>query len=278
MSRYWTLDDIDWGAFRADKVDPALLATIKAAALVEANAPDYVTYLCNVFGGDVALCEAVRQWGDEEVQHGRALARWAALADPAWDLDAALARFRAGYRQVPLDTAESTRGSQPGELFARCVVESGTTSFYSAMHDATDEPVLKQIARHIAADEVRHYKMFRSHLERYAARGDGIGRMARLRILGERVAEVNDDEFGYAYYAANVAAAGGEPYDRERCTAAYETGAFALYRRAHVEKGVKMMLRAVGFGTDSALVRVSLPVAWHVIRRKQKKLGRLAVA
>ncbi len=274
MSRYWTLDDIDWSAFRPDLVDGQVLATIKAAALVEANAPDYVTYLCNVFQGDEPLCGAVRMWGDEEVQHGRALARWASLADPSFDLDAALATFRTGYQQLPLDSDQSTRGSKPGELFARCVVESGTTSFYSAMHDTVAEPVLKQIARNIAADEVRHYKLFRSHLEAYEARGDCITRMARLKILGDRIAEVGDDEFGYAYYAANVAPVSAEPYDRDRCSAAYESGAYGLYGRAHVEKGVRMILRAVGFGTASPVVRFSLPVAWHLMRRKQKKLGR----
>jgi hypothetical protein len=278
MSRYWTLDDIDWSAFRPDLVDSQLLATIKAASLVEANAPDYVTYLCNVFNGDAALCDAVRMWGGEEVQHGRALARWASLADPSFDLDRALTTFRTGYQQVPLDCSESTRGSRPGELFARCIVESGTTSFYSAMHDTVAEPVLKQIARNIAADEVRHYKLFRSHLEAYAARGQSITRMARLKILGERIAEVNDDEFGFAYHAANIAPVSGEPYDRDRCALMYENGAYSLYRRAHVEKGVKMMLRAVGFGAGSKLVRFSLPVAWHLMRRRQKKLGRLAAA
>ena len=278
MSRYWTLDDIDWTAFRPDLVDAPLLATIKAAALVEANAPDYVTYLCNVFRGDGPLCDAVRLWGDEEVQHGRALARWASMADPSYDLDTALQRFRAGYQQVPLDSDQSTRGSQPGELFARCIVESGTTSFYSAMHDTAQEPVLKQIARNIAADEVRHYKLFRTHLDAYEARGAGLTRMARLKILGDRIAEISDDEFGYAYYAANVAPAGGEPYDRDRCSLAYENGAYGLYQRAHVEKGVRMMLRAVGFGTASPLVKFSLPVAWHLMRRKQKKLGKLVAA
>jgi hypothetical protein len=278
MSRYWTLDDIDWSAYRADKVDRRLLETIKAAALVEANAPDYVTYLCNVFRGDSALCDAVRGWGDEEVQHGRALARWASLADPDYDLDSALQRFRAGYQQVPLDSSESTRGSRSAELFARCIVESGTTSFYSAMQDATEEPVLRQIARNIAADEVRHYKLFRSHLEAHEARGEGLGKLARMKILGERIAEVNDDEFGYAYYAANIAPVSAEPYDRERCSLAYENGAYALYRRAHVEKGVKMMLRAVGFGTGSPVVKFSLPLAWHLMHRRQKKLGRLVPA
>ena len=43
-----------------------------------------------------AFVAAVDTWANEEVQHGMALGRWAHLADPAWDFEAAFARFRAG--------------------------------------------------------------------------------------------------------------------------------------------------------------------------------------
>jgi len=49
----------------------------------------------------------------------------------------------------------SVRGSRRGEMIARCVVESGTSSYYSAIRDASQEPVLKEIAGRIAADEYR---------------------------------------------------------------------------------------------------------------------------
>ena len=159
MSRHWTLDDIRWEDFDASKVDPELLQAVKAAALVEFNAPDYVTYLCNVFSDCPDVKEAIHQWGGEEVQHGQALARWAEMADPDFSFDDAFRRFRENY-SIPLDAIESVRGSRGGELIARCVVESGTSSYYSAIRDATDEPVLKQIASNIAADEFRHYKLF----------------------------------------------------------------------------------------------------------------------
>ncbi len=45
-------------------------------------------------------------------------------------------------------------------MISRCVVESGTSSYYSAMRDATEEPLLREIAGRIAADEYRHYKLF----------------------------------------------------------------------------------------------------------------------
>jgi hypothetical protein len=105
----WTLDDIPWHRFDSAEVDPELVKVVKAASLVEANGGDYATYLCNVFPDDPAFQQAARAWAAEEVQHGQALARWAELADPAFDFEACFARFTAGYR-LPLEAGSSVRG------------------------------------------------------------------------------------------------------------------------------------------------------------------------
>ncbi len=68
--------------------------------------------------------------------------------------------------KLPLDASSSVRGSQAGEMMARRIVETGTSSYYSALKDATEEPVLKQVCAKIAADEFRHYKLFYEHLRR----------------------------------------------------------------------------------------------------------------
>ena len=169
----WTLDDIPWHRFDPSKVDPGLLRLVKAASLVEPNGADYAHYLCNVFADDPAFQAAARRWGGEEIQHGQALGRWAELADPGFDHEAARRRFTEGFR-VELDAARSVRGSRAGELVARCIVETGTSSYYSALGEAAEEPVLKAICARIAADEIRHYRLFHDHLERYLAR-EGLG-------------------------------------------------------------------------------------------------------
>jgi hypothetical protein len=115
MAQLWTLDDIPWERFDAAAVDAEMVKAVKAAAMVEHNSGDYVTYLCNVFEGDQAFQEAARAWGAEEVRHGKALARWARLADPAFDFEDCFQRFRAGYR-LPLEARASVRGSRSGEL------------------------------------------------------------------------------------------------------------------------------------------------------------------
>src|ERR1700730_15656256 len=187
----WTLETIDWGRFDPSKVDPEILRNIKAAAMVERNGADYGIYLNKVFADDPAFIADVDRWVVEEVQHGMALGRWAQLADPLWDFDAAFDRFRKGY-QVPVDADASVRGSQAGEMMARCIVETGTSSYYSALKDASDEPVLKQICSRIAADEVRPYKLFYARLQRCLER-DRLSKLRRLWIGWGRLAESEDD-------------------------------------------------------------------------------------
>ncbi len=114
------------------------------------------------------------------MQHGLALARWATLADPEFDFAAAFARFQAGF-QVDFDSSRSRRGSRAGEMVARCIVETGTSSYYTALREAAAEPVLREICHHIAADELRHYRLFYKNLDRVLGR-EPIGRLARLRV------------------------------------------------------------------------------------------------
>src|SRR5260370_9653232 len=195
----WTLETISWDRFDASKVDPEILRNIKAASLVERNAGDYGIYLGRVFADDPSSTDSVKGWVGEEIQHGMALGRWAQLADPDWDFDAAFARFRAGYK-VPLEANGSVRGSQAGEMMARCIVETGTSSYYSALKDAALEPVLKQVCAKIAADEFRHYKLFYAHLRRCLKR-DRLSRWSRLRIAWGRLAESEDHELCPSHFA-----------------------------------------------------------------------------
>jgi rubrerythrin len=265
----WTLDDIDWTRFRADLVDPDLLAVAKAAALVEHNGADYAVYLHNVFADDETIRPAIDAWAIEEVRHGKALARWARLADPAWDFDAAFARFVAGYK-LPLDAADSVRGSRTGELIARCIVETGTSSYYTALADAAREPVFAQICRNIAADEFRHYKLFYDHMNRYLAR-DGIGPLGRMWTGLGRIAETEDDELAYAYYAANLFPA---PYDRKTAARAYARRAYAVYRRRHLDRGVAMACKAMGLPATGALQRLLAALAAAFVNRRASALAR----
>src|SRR5713101_7414481 len=128
----WTLDDIPWDRFDRSKVDPEMARIVKAASLVESNGRAYARHLCRVFDDDPDFQDIARRWGEEEIQHGRALGRWAELADPEFDFDAAFGRFQTGFR-VDFDRDVSCRGSRSGEMIARCIVETGTSSYYTAL-------------------------------------------------------------------------------------------------------------------------------------------------
>ncbi len=275
MSPRWTLDSIPWGEFRPDKVTPDLLAVVKAASLVEANAADYVTYLHRVFADDGDFRAAVDAWGAEEEQHGAALGRWAEMADPNFSFEESLALFRKGYR-IPLDAAQSIRGSRAGELIARCVVETGTSSFYSAIRDATGEPVLKEICRRIASDEFFHYRLFHKHLKRYQAQ-ERLGPLTRLRVALGRAEEAEDDELAYAYFAANILPGNPQaPYDTATCARAYWRRAMSLYEARHVETAARMILRAAALNPDGRVADLLARAGWRYVAWRREKLARAA--
>lgn len=265
----WRLQDIDWTDFDPARVDPHILCVVRAASLVESAADDYVAYLCRIFADDAVFQAAARRWGDEERQHGRALAAWAERADPDFCFDDAFAEFQAGFR-VPQDATESVRGSRSAELVARCVVECGTSSLYSALRDATEEPVLKRICHNIAGDEFRHYTLFRKTMQDYLLR-EPLPFWRRLAVALGRVSEASDDELAMAWYCGNRI---DGPYDREACAKAYEYYATRLYRGGHLARMVAMIAKAVGLEPHGRLSRFAQKLAWHLLRRRVARLDR----
>lgn len=261
---HWTLSDIPWDRFDRDKVEPMILRLAKAASLVEQNGADYTRYLCNIFADDPAFQEAARIWGGEEVRHGQALGRWSMLADPAFDHAVACERFSAGFR-VDLDAEHSIRGSRAGELVARCIVETGTSSYYTALAEATNEPVLREICHRIAADELRHYKLFYTHMKRYLT-SERLSRWSRLRIALGRIRESEDDELSYAYFVANAAPT--TVYDRRRAHREYLAAAAQVYRPYHLERAVAMTFKAIGLKPHGRLNLLAADMAWRMLRRR----------
>jgi len=262
----WTMDDVHWSSFDPSKVDPLLLATVKAAALVEYNAPDYVSYLKRIFASaGPETIAAIEQWGREEAQHGRALGRWAEMADPSFKLEEAFTRFRKGYRPDHFNDAgeASVRGSRRGEMIARCVVESGTSSYYSAIRDASEEPVLAEIAGRIAADEYRHYKLF--YDIHHAQPEPELGFWKKLSIAVGRVRESDDDELAYSYYCANVPPEqeAATPYDRKKFSQLASQASMAAYHRKHIDKLVQMVIKAVGANPHGWLAKLAGIMLWR---------------
>lgn len=267
----WVLEDIPWGDFNPENVDPEMLKVIKAAAVVEYNAADYAAYLKNVFHDDPNFQNRFDNWAEEEIQHGQALARWAELADPEFDFQASFQRFRDGYR-VPVNIKKSVRGSRGAELIARCVVEMATSSYYTALGLATEEPVLKAICRYIAADEFRHHKLFYVNFNRYQKR-ERLSLLRRVWVAIDRLRETEDDELSYAYFATNSR---GEPYDRRRCALAYSSRACGYYKPWQVERMVAMTFKTVGLKPHGRLTQMVAGVVWRFMASRQRLRDQVA--
>ena len=268
--KHWSLDDVAWDAFDRSSVDPAIVPLVKSAAMVEKNGLDYAVYLGRVFVDDPDFRQASDSWAVEEVQHGNALGRWSMLADPSWDFDAAFQRYRDGYK-LPLDANASVRGSRTGELIARCMVETGTSSYYTALGDSTEEPVLKQICRLIAADEYRHFKLFYDHMKRYLGR-ERLGLLSRLRIAAGRITESEDDELAYAFHCGNEPE--GLRYDHARCIAGYMSRAMGFYKWKHIERSTGMVLKAVDLPPRGRLGSGAARLAWTLMQRRRRTFER----
>nr|WP_068428754.1 ferritin-like domain-containing protein [Magnetospirillum sp. XM-1]CUW37425.1 conserved protein of unknown function\ len=266
--KVWSVDDIGWGRLDPRRVDSDLLKVVKAAAMVERNAADYTLYLGRVFRDDPEFVALLGQWRDDEIRHGDTLGRYAELADPGYDFAARCRRFADGYR-IPVEAEVSVRGSATGELLARCIVETGTSSFYSAVRDSSREPLLREICHRIAGDEFRHYKLFYDAMRRTQDR-DRLPLWRRVLVVVRRIRESDDDELAYAWHAAN------EPddmaYDRMRCNAAYGSRAYALYGKVHAERAASMVVKAVGLDPKGWLGRRARDFAWGKMRQRAGSL------
>jgi len=158
-------------------------------------------------------------------------------------------------------------------MIARCVVESGTSSFYSAIRDASAEPVLKEVAGRIAADEFRHYRLFYDILQ--ADTEPDLPRWRKLWVAVTRVKESNDDELACAYYCANVPPERESemPYKRRTYARAYHAKAMTLYRRHHIDKLVKMVVKPTGFDPSGRLSEFAGAALWRLLTTRAAMIG-----
>lgn len=264
--KHWRIEQMDWDSFDPAHVDPDIIPLVKAASVVERNGLDYAEYLRHVFVGDPDFSKAAENWAVEEVQHGDALGRWAMLADPGWNYEDAFSRYRSTYK-IEADVDASIRGSRTGELIARCMVETGTSSFYTALADATEEPLLKAICKQIAADEYRHFKLFYDHMHRYLVR-EKLSVWARTRIALGRVTESEDDELASAYHTTNEPL--GMPYDHKRCIAAYMSKAMGYYQPRHIDRVTAMIFKTIGFTPHSALQKLASKGVYRLIQWRRR--------
>src|SRR5207302_2345432 len=165
--------------------DPMLFQVVVLASFIETGSDLYAHNLVAYFDDDAEVAHWLAEsWEHEEVQHGAALKIYAEHAWPGFDWQHAFDAFFDEYSRTC--TVPDLEPARALELAARCVVEMGTATLYSALHAYAHEPVLKDLASRIYADEVRHYKHFYRYFRRYQQR-ERHGRLRLGRTLGKRL-------------------------------------------------------------------------------------------
>ena len=260
----WSVDDIPYHALATDRVrdDRRLFHILASASFIEITSDLYTRNLVEFFQDDREIVEWLEsRWEREELQHGAALKRYVQTAWPDFDWDAAYKIFFAEYSQCC--TVEQLAGTRALEMAARCVVETGTATFYRMMSDLSHEPVLKRLAAEISADEVRHYKHFYRYFQRYRA-VEQPSRVAVLRTLLNRAAEVEAEDAFYAFKAVFSVSNPGVEFQK-RDYAAYRDGAVQL-TKSHFPHGmaVKMLLKPLGL--NPMVGRAMLPAITSAMR------------
>jgi hypothetical protein len=189
----WSLADIDLSRIEQNvaRDDWFFYYLVAAASFIETAADLYTSNLVLHFPDPMAREWLAKRWQPEELQHGRALRAYTEAAWPGLDWGKGYAAFFGEYSR--LCTMEQLEGSRALEMAARCVVETGTATFYTALHDCAPEPVLKQLTSLIRRDEVRHYNHFRTFYLAYQSE-ERVGRLSVLRALHKRFTEAERED------------------------------------------------------------------------------------
>jgi rubrerythrin len=195
----WRLEDIDFQVVDLALVhdDEMLFYMLASASFVEILSELYSSNLINHFSSNVEVVTWLKKhWQREEVQHGRALKAYVQAVWPEFDWDRAYEGFCAEYSA--LCTAQKLEPSCALEMVARCVVETGTTTFYRALHDYVKEPVLLKLVANIKADEAKHYTHFRHYFEAYN-HGERHNAWAVVGAILRRVREIRAEDTYIAF-------------------------------------------------------------------------------
>jgi len=235
---------------------------VAAASLMESATDLYTENLIAYFADDEEVTSWLNKyWLPEELQHGEALRRYVQIAWPEFDWEPARERFVEEFRPFCDSALEPTRSQ---EMASRCVVETGTASYYRTLSRASPDPVHALLTRRISEDEVRHYKHFFRYFRKYREI-EAPSRAAILPALWRRLKMTGGDDSFIVLKHVHAAHHPGEPFDiamyrriRRVCRAAV---------RDHFphEMSVRMLLKPLGLGPRTQ--RLALPVITTLARR-----------
>lgn len=263
-NEHWKLDDIDW-----DNIDKSIARknrmtcyVVTAASFIETASDLYTANLIRHFSDPDAQSWLSIHWQHEELQHGRALRTYVETVWPELDWQYHYDRFFAEYSQ--LCTMEELEPSPALEMVARCVVEAGTSTFYTTLQNFSDEPVLRTLTGYIRQDEVNHYRYFRRFFEKYRHQ-EQIGRVNIMRSLYRRLTEVeNEDAYIGLKYAWMMHHA-QEPFDKQKLHQMINELQPIMKNHYPYRMVLKMLLKPLSL--NRTVVKLAMPLLEHAARR-----------
>jgi rubrerythrin len=261
---HWTLADLGLERIEHDKVrgDWLIYCLLAAASFVETAADLYTRNLVEHFPDPRARAWLRNRWQPEELQHGRALRAYVESAWPEVRWEIGYSGFFEEYSK--LCTMDELEPSRALEMVARCVVETGTATFYTALHRRTTEPVLKRLTGLIRRDEVRHYNYFRSFFEAYRQE-ERVGRVEILRAVLERFTEVESEDAQIGLKHAWIMRHPGQAFQDERYQEFLVDARELIATHYPYRMALQMLLQPLSL--NRTLQRLSLPLLEGAARR-----------
>lgn len=259
-----SLDQIPYDVLAREEVcdNAQLFYILASASFIETTSDLYARNLVEFLSEDAeAVAWLIECWQRDELAHGAALKRYVITAWPEFDWEGTYRAFSGEYRETP--SVYQLAATPAREMVTRCVVETGTTTFYRMLAASTTEPVLRQMALAIAAEEVRHYKHFYRYFMRFQAQ-ERLSRGAVLRTIWNRAAEIHADDsfiaFKHVYRARNP--------DVEVRVRDYQDFRIGLRRLARdyypYDLAVKMLTQPLNL--NGVVKRVAVPAATSAAR------------
>lgn len=262
--RRWSPDDIPWSSIRHDAIsnNSALFFLVATASLMESATDLYTQNLIEFFIGDDEVTGWLNHyWLPEELQHGQALRRYVETAWPLLDWEPTFRGFVEEFRpfcDVALEAAHSL------EMASRCVVETGTASYYMTLSRASPEPVLAALTRRIAEDEVRHYKHFYRFFRKYRDT-ESPSRAAVVPALWRRLRMSGGQDGFIVVKHVHEASFPGVRFDAKLYRTLRRECRELVRNHFPYEMSVRMLLKPLTLGQRTQ--RLILPVALALARR-----------
>jgi hypothetical protein len=235
-------DTIDRAKMAKQRLVFYLLTT---ASFVEITTDLYTRNLIDYYRGDDEIQGWLAAgWEPEELQHGRALRRYVGTVWPDFDWEATYRGFLDEYRECcKVELLGPTRAL---EMARRCIVETGTCSYYTMIQRLAPCPVLAELAGNIRKDEAGHYRHFYDYFRRYR-QDEAPPRRAVLNTLIARIREIDREDGYIAFKHVWSAENPGQGFDKRhyrRLTRAVRTLAADYYP---FRMAATMAMKPLGF-------------------------------